>query len=76
MATKRMIKKVLEQATSAQLIRVRAIISKNADENAMADLNPFAWKCNKALKAFDKARYGDPYIAEVLNDGALGEALR
>ena len=73
MASPNLIKRALSSATPAQLIRVRAILSRHSGEYGYDVLQG---RIEDALKAFDAKRYGHPDIAYLLPDEDLGEALR
>ena len=87
MEKKELIRQALEQATPAQLLRARAIIStkqhkeyivcreqyeRDPDQSPTKELS----RLNDLIKAFDRGEYNHPDMAELLSDKDLGEALR
>jgi len=73
MATVQLVKRALEKATAAQLIRVRAVIGIQYRGPGNDSVGP---AITKALAAFDRGDYGSPMLAKMLPDKELGEALR
>ena len=87
MERKELLRQALEQATPAQLLRIRAIISakqhkeyivcreqyeRDPDQSPTKELR----RLNDLIKAFDRGEYNHPDMAELLSDKELGEALR
>ena len=73
MPRQELIKKALNQATPAQLIRVRAILHQHQGEYGYDSLS----ECiEQALKDFDRGVYDTRQIERLLDDKALGNALK
>lgn len=73
MATSELIKRALDQATPAQLIKVRALIGENYGSYGY---DSWAGRYKEALDAFDNAEYDNKQIAFLLEDEKLAEALQ
>jgi hypothetical protein len=73
MATVKLVKRALEMASAAQLIRVRAVIGIQYRGPGNDSAGP---AITEALAEFDKGNYGFPGLAKMLPDEELGEALR
>lgn len=73
MANPELTRKALEKATPAQLLRVRGLLTCRPQTRGFIIMDNYN---REALDAFDKGRYDDPKIANVLYDHELAEALR
>ena len=68
-----LVKKALKNATPAQLIRVRAILSSIGEGCCGPAVQAIK---DRTLKAFDAEQYDHEDILWALSDKELGEALR
>jgi hypothetical protein len=73
MAQPKLVRTALKNATPAQLIRVRALLQCRPQTRGFIIMDD---RNKKALQTFDAGRFGDPLIADVLEDYELAEALR